>query len=358
MTTQMVKSLAMGSTRNLLASVPGFQTLSPTDQKELFKQVYKAQCADLTKTSGATTNGSASTPANGGVPARALAGPAKAGDMIDDKRHLNQRIDQAGQLAGEFIDEVDFPKFVRDLVKGVFDANLEVTVKQMEAFQKLLKTATKELTSFINKIDDTAAFGYLVESQPEMFSMEFPDDGEADESGNPKPVLTDKEGSKLDLGDNEVKAKIMEAKIAMAKEQRAMLREVILMGVTRLVVEKGVIKASCLFDIKASEKIDKADKAALQSAVSDSTSISASGGFMGAIFGGPRGGHTRSSQRSKISVSSAKSQATTDLAAKIAGSVEIQFKTDYFKLDNFATMYGPVTNAPPPAQPAGVPAKV
>jgi hypothetical protein len=130
------------------------------------------------------------------------------------------------------------------------------------------------------------------------------------------------------------------------------------MGVTRLVVEKGVIKASCLFDIKASEKIDKADKAALQSAVSDSTSISASGGFLGSIFGGPRGGHTRSSQRSKISVSSAKSQATTDLAAKIAGSVEIQFKTDYFKLDNFATMYGPVAGAPATGQPAGVPAKV
>jgi hypothetical protein len=143
----------------------------------------------------------------------------------------------------------------------------------------------------------------------------------------------------------------MEAKIAMAKEQRAMLREVILMGVTRLVVEKGVVKAACKFDIKAGEKIDKADKAALQEASSTSTSLTASGGLLGSIFGGPRGGTTRSTQKSKISVSSAKSQATTDLTAQVSGNVEIQFKSDYFKLDNFATMYGPVTAGGPPPPP-------
>jgi hypothetical protein len=191
-----------------------------------------------------------------------------------------------------------------------------------------------------------------------MFSMGFPDDGETDEEGNKKAVLTDKEGNKLDLGDNEVKAKIMEAKIAMAKEQRAMLREVILMGVTRLVVEKGVVKAACKFDIKAGEKIDKNDKAALQEASSTSSSLTAGGGLLGSIFGHPQGGVTSSRQKSKISVSSAKSQATTDLTAQVSGSVEIQFKSDYFKLDNFATMYGPITAppAPPPGLPAPAPA--
>ena len=349
-TTQTVKSLALGNTRELLSNVAGFGTMTPRDQKTLFQQVYNAQCAELSQVAGLPTRG------NGGGVAKALAGPQKAIDMIDDKRHLNQRIDQAGKLAGEFIDEIDFPKFVRDLVKGVFDANLEVTVKQMEAFQKLLKAATQELTSFINKIDDTASFAYLVDKQPDMFSMDFPDDGEKDEEGNPKPVLTDKDGNVLDKSDNDVKALIMDAKIAMAKEQRALLREVILMGVTRLVVEKGVIKAACLFDIKATEKIDKNDKAALQHAVSESSSITHSGGFLGSIFGGPEGGYTRSEQRSKINVSSANSKNMTELAAKVSGSVEIQFKSDYFKLDNFATMYGPITSAAAPAPAAATPA--
>ena len=354
--TPYVKSQALDAARDVLSKVAGFHSMSFADQKALFQQVYKAQCAELMKPGGPYGSQAQSAP----MP-RAFLGPfnqqpKKASDMIDDKRHLNQRIDQAGKLAGEFIEEIDFPKFVRDLVKGVFDANLEVTLKQMEAFQKLLKTATADVSAFINKIDNTAAFGYLAENQPDMFSLGFPDDNddqvERDAEGNPKPILTDKEGNKLDhLSDNDVKAKIIEAKIAMAKEQRAMLREVILMGVTRLVVEKGVVKAACKFDIKASEKIDKADKAALQEASSTSTSLTASGGMLGSIFGGPTAGHTRSEQKSKISVSSAKSTSTTDLTAQVSGSVEIQFKSDYFKLDNFATMYGPVTSAaPPPTQ--------
>jgi hypothetical protein len=354
-----VKSQAMAATRDMLEKVAGFSSMSYADQKALFQQVYRAQCAELT-----APGGPYGPPAQAAsLPSRAFAPlplpgsstPRKASDMIDDKRHLNKRIDQAGQLAGEFIEEIDFPKFVRDLVKGVFDANLEVTLKQMEAFQKLLKSATADVSTFINKIDDTAAFGYLAESQPDMFSLGFPDDAETDESGEKKPALTDKEGNKMDLGDNEIKAKIMDAKIAMAKEQRAMLREVILMGVTRLVVERGVVKAACKFDIKASEKIDKADKAALQEASSTSTSLTASGGMLGSIFGGPTAGHTRSTQKSKISVSSAKSQATTDLTAQVSGSVEIQFKSDYFKLDNFATMYGPITSAAPPPAPGALP---
>jgi len=65
----------------------------------------------------------------------------------------------------------------------------------------------------------------------------------------------------------------------------------------------------------------------------------------GEAFRGPSGGTTRSRRKTSISVSSVKSTSTTDLAAKVAGSVDLVFKSDYFKLDNFAQMYGPVTSA-------------
>jgi hypothetical protein len=35
-------------------------------------------------------------------------------------------------------------------------------------------------------------------------------------------VLTDSSGEPVDIGDNEVKSRIMDAKIAMAREQRAL----------------------------------------------------------------------------------------------------------------------------------------
>lgn len=83
----------------------------------------------------------------------------------------------------------------------------------------------------------------------------------------------------------------------MAREQRAMLRETILMGITRLVVQKGNVKASVLFDIKASEEIQKGDKAALQEQTSNSRSITASGGFLGSLVPGVTGGGTHSERK-------------------------------------------------------------
>jgi hypothetical protein len=325
--TQDYMSLARAQAQDALSGLASFHNLAPPDRLAVYSQLVKDRAAAL------AANGRSS----------AFAGPAKASDSIDDKRHENRRIDQAGDLAGQFVENVDFPKFVRDLLKGVFDANLQVTIQQMESYQRLLKSASADISKFVNAIDNTAAFGYLAENQGDDFGLDF-SDSEKDADGKPAVVLTNKEGQKLDIGDNEVKAKIMDAKIAMAKEQRALLRESILMGITRLVVERGTVKASVLFDIKATEQIQKQDKAALKEAHSSGSSLKAGGGLLGSIFGHPSGGHARSDSETKISISSAKSVGSTSLEAKLAGSVEIIFKSDYFKLDNFASMYSGVTD--------------
>lgn len=342
-----VQNQARENVRNSLAASPSFLSLPMEEQKRLYGDLYRQQVKQLSQ-SHSLNSGKAPI-------ARQMASESQlrsqfnndresAGDLIDDSRHQNSRIDSAVDQMGDFIREVDFSGFVSDLLEGVFQANLDVTLKQMEHFQRLLKTATKDLSYFIRSIDNTAAFGYLAENNGDEFSIDFSDD-EQDDSGNPAPVLTSPDGEPVDIGDNQVKAKIMDAKIQMAKEHRAMLRETLLIGVTRLVVEKGNVKASVLFDLKAKEQVQKADKAALKDQLAQSASGGFSGGLIGKIFGGPHGGGTTSRRKTRISVSSAKSEASTDLAAKLAGSVDITFKSDYFKLDNFAQMYGPNTQA-------------
>jgi hypothetical protein len=56
-----------------------------------------------------------------------------------------------------------------------------------------------------------------------------------------------------------------------------------------------------------------------------------------------------------IQVNTSDKKATDDLSATLKGKVNIKFKTDYFKLDNFANMYaeGGVAALKPPA--AGTP---
>jgi len=331
-------NLARQQARESLALSATFANMPKEEQIGIYKDLVAANLEKM-----AAANGISS----------ALAKPKKASDLIEDARHENRRIEQAGDLAGDFVQNVDFPKFVRDLLKGVFDANLEVTLKQMETYTKLMKAATASISKFINAIDDTAAFGYLAENNGDDFSIDF-DDKEKDDSGNSKAVLTDKQGNKLDIGDNEVKAKIMDAKIAMAKEQRALLRETILMGITRLVVERGNVKAACVFDIKATENIVKQDKAALKKSKSTGTSLSGGTGLLGSFVGNLSGGRTSSERETQISVSSAKSTGTTALSASITGSVDITFKSDYFKLDNFAEMYGALKKEE--AKPAALPA--
>ena len=313
---------ARSEVRSLLSGAQSFHTMELAEQKamyaDLVKSKYQDRFAHLAQEHGLATE------------------MKKASDDIDDKRHQNSRIDEVGAIAGDFIDDIDFPGFVTELLKGVFQANLDVTIQQMESYTRLMKAATASIAKFVNIIDNTAAFGYLAENNSDEFSFDFPAD---DGKGSKEPVLTDKNGNKLDLGNNEVKAKIMDAKIAMAKEQRALLRETILMGISRLVVEKGVVKAAVVFDIKAKEQIQKTDRAAHKDVETSGGSLG--GGISVPFVGRIGGGSSSSKKEASISVSSAKSTASTDLAAKITGSVEIQFKSDYFKLDNFATMYGP-----------------
>jgi hypothetical protein len=334
--------------RETLKESPSFASMPLSEQKTMYMDLVKSLARQYS---------------NGGV-SQAMAKKPTAGDLIDDSRHVNKRIDQAGDIAGDYVQAVNFPGFVKDLLKGVFDANLAVTIQQMEAYQKLLKTSTESISKFVNAIDNTAAFGYLAENQGDDFNLDFSDDDEDKNSdGTAGMVLTDKDGNKLasannpDVGDNELKTKIMDAKIAMAREQRALLRETILMGITRLVVERGNVKASVVFDFKANEKIQKQDKAGTKDSSSTGSSFRAGGGLIGSIFGGPSGGVTHSSQSSQITVSSAKSAVDTSLQAKLAGSVDITFKSDYFKLDNFATMYGPgAGGAAAPTASGGAPA--
>ena len=363
-----VRDEARAYARGLLSKCRDFPSLAPKEQLALYKSLVDARTTEMSLQTGVFTNGKGQPQKLAGqlAPFPPLPGrPQKAqraSDKIDDARHYNKRIEQAGELAGDFVRNVDFPGFVRDLLKGVFDANLAVTLQQMKTYIDLMKAATQSVAKFVNAIDNTAAFGYLAENNSDEFSLTL-DEDDKDESGQPKPALADKEGNKLDLGDNEIKARIMDAKIAMAKEQRALLRETILMGVSRLVVERGVVKASVLFDIKATEDMRKKDKAAIKDSDATTASHTMGTGLIGRLVGGGDTGVTNARRHTEISLSSASSKSTTSLEAKLAGSVEIVFKSDYFKLDNFASMYGAVrdqpaaapggTAAPQPALPGG-----
>ena len=263
---------ARADVQSTLSLVPHFATMSSDDQFALYRQLVTAR-SDSSPTRADQRLGRSQAML---LPRASAASAASAADRRTARRRWRSR--QRERPAGirpdrrqppratgastssatspsDFIDAVSFPTFVSDLLEGVFRANLKVTKEQMVAYQELLKAATQSLAFFMKKIPPQESFAYLAANSDDDFSVSFPpDDGPAE--------LTDKEGNVVARAGEEpedatVKAKIMDATLAMAKEQRAMLREILLMGVTRLVVEKGVIRASVKFDFKATEKIDR-----------------------------------------------------------------------------------------------------
>lgn len=249
----------------------------------------------------------------------------------------------------ELVDSVDFPKFVADLLKAVFDANLKVMKQQTDSYIKLMKEATKSTAEFIKKVKDDETFARLAESRGDKYSVTT----EKAPDGSSKLALTTPDGEKQDLEDAEVKRHILEAKINMAKEHRAALREVLLMGVTRLVVNKGSIEAGVEFSVKAKRE---------SKAHHEDQNINVTNwaneyepplfGFLGGASGSVESTNTN------IQINTSDKKATDDLSATLKGKVNIEFKTDYFKLDNFANMYadGGVAALKPggPAAPAPV----
>jgi hypothetical protein len=258
----------------------------------------------------------------------------------------------------ELVDSVDFPQFVADLLKAVFDANLKVMKQQTDAYIKLMKEATKSTADFIKQVKDDDTFARLAETRGDKYNVVT----ERQPDGAARLALTNPEGEHHDLDDAEVKRHILEAKINMAKEHRAALREVLLMGVTRLVVKNGEIEAGVEFSVKA----HRASAAHHDDQNINVTNVETSfGGGLGALFGGPTA--TIETTNTNIQVNTSDKKASDDLSATLKGHVKIIFATDYFKLDNFANMYadggvaalrpgggpapGGLLGAPPPQAP-------
>ena len=337
-----LKEQARAKARSILSKSLSFRNMERGEQLQVYKDLVDEQYQNLTQSDLSEQHG--------------LATGFAAADLIKERR--NDRIERVGSTLGNGIKDIDFPGFVRDLLTGVFDANLDANERQMEAYQKLLKEASREVSSFVKEIDDESAMYRLVENDSQLRwsdGDDFASGFAEDDSSQKLPTITNLDGD--EISSDELKAKILDTKLAMARERRTLLRETLLMGISRLVVEKGTIKASVDFKIRAAEKTTTTQQADENiQGIKKTRAGFKVGGFMGF---GPSTSYSRGTTRrtSQISIATSNSDTSTEAAASIKGSVEIQFKSDYFKLDNFTQIFDlgkgqvPQGKAIPPQQP-------
>ncbi len=69
--------------------------------------------------------------------------------------------------------EVDFPKFVGGLISGVFQAVVDASVKQMDAYAELMKNVSQTVSEFLqNRVSDDDSRRYLAATYPEYFELD------------------------------------------------------------------------------------------------------------------------------------------------------------------------------------------
>jgi len=167
-----------------------------------------------------------------------------------------------GDRAGDLIDQVDFPQFVSGLIQGVFQAIVDSSIRQMEAFADLVAEVSRTVDQFLrDTTSEDDARDWLARSYPAEITL-LPPHRKLDLSrGSPKagipPKLTvtaaDPRGfirkvsadlhlpqPVTDINDEiQLRRLFQAARRQIAVSRREQLASTLKMGINRIIVTDG-----------------------------------------------------------------------------------------------------------------------
>lgn len=333
-----VLQIARQEVRRLLTSAPAFRQLSTDARKELAHDMVKIASYIAGGSRGQSTPSSA-----------VIAREATASD--DMARSGAAAAETGSEVLADTVQKVDFPAFVAGLIDGVFNAIVESSVKQMEAYAELVKNVAKSVDDFMkDNVTENQARDYLAERYPEHLELDL--SGES-------PALKPKAGVEpggmpnffQDLGLPDPMASVDEenvesqlvpaARRRLAMDRQQLLATMVLMGINRLVVTDGSIKASVVFDLNTRDtaKQSKSSRRATRSQ-EDIEERRTPGIF--SIFRGYRSrDRTAQFTAQTVDTSSSSSESTVDFRTKLAGEVNLRFRSETFPLDKMTELIQP-----------------
>ena len=238
------------------------------------------------------------------------------------------------------LNEIGFPEFTAKLITDTFDALVSANIRQTQAYLELVAQVSKTLTAFINDTKDDIGgemiLQFLAKVLPapeEEAGTKVKEDGTLtvpEATAITNAVAVPEETTNPTISDGPIDATkyktILDAVARrISADKYTMLKEMVKMGILRLVVEHGVIETRLTFNTygstfyqKQTEKYHRDDfkfraKAKTGSFVSLWVKASASTSY------------------SSVNVSTTK-ETNRDISGsqvQIYGRVEINFKTDY-----------------------------
>lgn len=237
---------------------------------------------------------------------------------------------------------VDFPKFVSQLIEGVFTSIVNSSIRQMQAYEKLLEGVVKSVDQFASEnVSHNQARDYLKNRFPETFDLQ---------ATGGKPRLVAKDGAPddaaarikkelgydgtLDFDDEESEAVLLQkAKVEMARSKQQLLATMVLLGINRIVVTDGLINAKVFIEVKASDTATRKATASMYDDKSTERQFGDSGGWFSGDYDNTQETHKTVVSSSLDDTSESKAQ----MKANLSGEVRVNFKSETFPLDKMAS---------------------
>lgn len=350
--------------RRVLEASEAFRGLPPDDQRKLAASMVKV-CSYMSNPDGLASR---ELGPDGGVLARAQSGGVEA-----TKTRLGKKQDFAGkdfdagalrqgvEEFGNLVEKVDFPAFVSGLIQNVFQAIVDSSIQQMQAYGELLANVAKTVDQFAqDNISENNGRDWLVNRFPDALGLEVDAFGggfaEEGETPGPQPRLVprgedpDAHLARIsaelglaraitDLTDPaEEQRLVLAARLQMARSRQQLLASMVILGINRIVVTDGLIHAKVVFDFKASDQAARESRASMFDRKASRTSA----GMAAAGWApwGAAGGYANTTNTHSTTVQSSvadTSESKAELKARLTGEVRVNFKSDYLPMEKMAT---------------------
>lgn len=242
-------------------------------------------------------------------------------------------LDQLGSRTRDALAAVDFPSFVSGLITGTFQAIVDSTAQQMREYAQLVSNLSQTLDEFArHNVSDGQVRSWLVETYPADLRLSEGKGGKISlepTEGSSKPGWLDRFG----LGGRELSAQLAEgpllqaARQELAGERMQQLATMVLIGINRIVIDEGDIKAKLQFHAVAKERTKTA------------VAMGSTGGQRpDGSHGGFSSMYRPAYQQTTAAVSTVSTNAQRDasLRADLMGEVSVRFSTQTFPIDRFA----------------------
>jgi hypothetical protein len=327
--------------RDLLSSSQAFHSLSPDDRKtaaQAMVRVCQTAVSLMQEEAKADLEAKSVTLER----PRAVAAAQSAGQDFSGV--------SASKVAGTtqaILNAVSFPRFVTDLINGVFRAMVDSNRQQMASYVDLIKNVAASLDGFSEtNLGDDQARHWLVDAFPGSFEIQGGADADtapedkAEENASARVAL--REGgsmpseealrTSLGLGPEETapsgdpeRSLMPFARRAIARQRQQVLASMVMMGMQRIVIESGRISAAMRFHIDT--RSTATDESGSKFNIENQSSVKAN--YWGVEMAMKNTIGYVSTQKQQSS-----EEMNTDL--DLNSSVELVFKTDYLPLDRMA----------------------